>query len=115
MPERFVRDYLYVYVSTYSVYSFFLSDRPHSKVRLGNSRKVVPGHVESISGDEIADGFQKAYDSVVSRWGYSDLIWVACTDGKINSRAVEGGRTSAGEHMYVARAVSPGWTKCVGR
>ena len=82
---------------------------------MGNSRKVVPGHVESISGDEIADGFQKAYDSVVSRWGYSDLIWLACTDGKINSRAVEGGRSSAGEHMYVARAVSPGWTKCVGR
>lgn len=54
------------------------------------------------------------YDTMVSISNRSDLMWLACSDGKINSRAMQGGRTRTGEPMYIARAKTPDWNMCLG-
>lgn len=54
------------------------------------------------------------YDTMVSISNRSVLMWLACSDGKINSRAMQGGRTRTGEPMYIARAKTPDWNMCLG-
>lgn len=56
----------------------------------------------------------KLYESMVSVSNRSDYMWLDCSDGKINSRAIQGGKTKTGEPMYIARAKTPDWNMCLG-
>ena len=91
----------------------FLSDSSNSKEPSRFTRTVQHNMIDR-STDNVEFN-STLYDTMVSISNRSDLMWLACSDGKINSRAMQGGRTRTGEPMYIARAKTPDWNMCLGK
>ena len=97
----------------FTLYRYFLSGSSNSKEPTRFTRTVNHNMIDS-STDNVEFN-STLYDTMVSISNRSDLMWLACSDGKINSRAMQGGRTRTGEPMYIARAKTPDWNMYLGK
>ena len=91
--------------------SYFPSGRPFLKESLSSSLVLPDDFMHtSIDGHDNT----RAYQSLIANCRRSEVMWLACSGGKLHSRAVQGGRTRTGEPIYIARARSPEWNMCLG-
>ena len=58
---------------------------------------------------------RRKYEMLTTKWNHNGLMWIACSNGKFNSKAVQGGQTRSGEPLYIARALSPGFNMSMGK
>lgn len=77
-----------------------------------SSRLTLPDDFIHTSVDQNDN--TRAYQSLIANCRRSDVMWLACSGGKLHTRAVQGGRTRSGEPIYIARARSPEWNMCLG-
>ncbi|XP_060565755.1 uncharacterized protein LOC132724822 [Ruditapes philippinarum] len=54
------------------------------------------------------------HETLMKQWALQGYQWFSCSDGQMPSRAVQRGYSRAGEPLYIARAMSPGNTHCLG-
>ncbi|XP_052245074.1 uncharacterized protein LOC127854114 [Dreissena polymorpha] len=60
------------------------------------------------------DTSNPAYRDLIHHWYLRGMHWIACSDGQMPSRPVQGGHTRSGEPLYIARTLNPVMKLCIG-
>ncbi|KAL4227630.1 hypothetical protein ACF0H5_013071 [Mactra antiquata] len=72
--------------------------------------RICRGHV----GQDYQYSNIRGQEIMMNQWRLMGYHWISCCNGQIPSKPVQCGRSTSGEHLYIARATTPGLTTCLG-